>query len=107
MAVSDSGTHTSTDTTETQVAEESLEATAVFKVDLTNMAVDDVVVIRVYDKVLSSVSYAIWQQRVYRGVQVEPVVATDPLIVDTQVKCTIQQTAGSSYKAIPWALHSI
>ena len=107
MAVSDSGTHTSTDTSETQVTEESLEATAVFKADLTNMAAADVVTIRVYDKVLSSVAYAVWQERTYYGVQSEPVVATDPLIVDTQVKCTIQQTAGSSYKAIPWALHSI
>ena len=107
MALSDSGTHTATDGTETQVAEETADGTYVVKVDGVNLAADDVVVVRVYDKVLAASSYAVWRQIVLVGVQVEPVVASDPLLVDNSVKVTIQQTAGASYKAVPWALHSI
>ena len=107
MSLSDSGTHTSTDTSEVTLSEKTDPGTYVLKVDLTNMAVDDVVTVLVYDKVLPAGAYAVWQRKTYSGVQSEPVVATDPLVVDSAVKASIKQTAGSTYRDIYWALHVI
>lgn len=103
--VDSSGTQTAVISTEHILDTPTTSATYVFAVDTVNMALGDVLELRVYDMVDGTNYRLVWKgcwQHVQLGVgKVSP-----PIAVTTQGKFTLKQTAGTG-RAFPWSVRRI
>ena len=76
-----------------------------FKIDtgLMSTADADVMVLTIYDMVLSAGTLRIYKQETYTGTQTEPIKFLAPLWITQEIKVTLEQTAGVN-KNYAWAL---
>ena len=76
-----------------------------FKIDTGLMSTSDadVMVLTIYDMVLSAGTLRIYKQETYTGTQTEPIKFLAPLWITQEIKVTMQQTAGVN-KNYAWAL---
>ncbi len=76
-----------------------------FKIDTSAMSTGDgdVLVLTIYDAVLTGGAYGIYKQETYTDTQAEPIKFLAPLWITEKIKVTMEQTAGTN-KSYPWAL---
>lgn len=98
-----SGTQTATISTEHTLATDTANHTYVLVVDTANMALGDVVELRLYTKVLSGGAERLAYTTVYAHVQGLPAVYSVPVPADISCKATLKQTAGTG-RAYDWKL---
>ena len=99
-----SGTQTCTINTEHTLAELTTVGVYVLVLDTTNMVAGDTLELRVYTKNQSGKSLVVAYGPLYFvGAQAEPQKYTIPVPVDTDIKFTIKQTAGTG-RAFDWNL---
>lgn len=70
-------------------------ATYVLKVNLSNMALGDVVELRLYSEDISAGSLVQCWKASFANVQISPLVLSPPTPSDINLKCTIKQVAGT------------
>src|SRR5581483_3174438 len=104
--VDSSGTQTATIGTEHVLDSPTTSATYVFAVDTVNLALGDIVELRVYDMV-DGTNY----RQVFKGTygpvpQINNGKVSPPIAVTTQAKFTLKQTAGTG-RAFPWSVRRI
>ena len=74
-----------------------------FKIDTSNMASGDTVVLKVYDKVLGGGAFALVTQETYTNAQDLPIKFLPPQWITQEIKITLQRTAGTD-RNYYWAL---
>jgi hypothetical protein len=76
-----------------------------FKIDLSEMSTTDgdIMVLTIYDVVLSGGAYGIYKVETYEGTQADPIKFLAPLWITEKIKITLEQTDGIN-KDYPWAL---
>jgi len=76
-----------------------------FKIDTGLMSTSDadVMVLTIYDMVLTAGTLRIYKQETYTGTQTEPIKFLAPLWITEEIKITMQQTAGVN-KNYAWVL---
>ena len=75
----------------------------IWAVDMANMASVDVVQLEIRTKVYSGATSRVAYRAVYAYVQSEPIKYSIPVPVDTEIVCSIEQSAGT-VRAFPWNL---
>ncbi len=102
--VTDSDTTTADGTVQT-LTDTTANKYFTFKIDTSEMndSDGDVLVLTIYDVVLSAGVYGIYQQETYTGEQDAPIKFLAPLWITEKIKVTMEQTAGVN-KDFPWAL---
>jgi hypothetical protein len=100
-----SGTQTATIGTEHTLDSPSTSATYVFMVDTVNMANNDILELRCYDKVDATNLRVIWKGT-YQHIQVVIGKASPPLAVTAGAQFTLKQTAGTG-RSYPWSVRRI
>jgi len=74
-----------------------------FKLNTTNMASGDTVVLKIYDKVLNTSTLALVTQETYTDAQTLPIKFLPPQWITEEIKITLQRTAGTD-RNYEWAL---
>jgi len=97
------GIQTAVVNTEHSLTQQTGVGAYVLKVDLSAMDAGDSVTIRLKDKVLSAGSSGITQEATLSDAQTVVHWRSEPIPVDVEIICTLEQTAGSS-RDFPWAL---
>jgi hypothetical protein len=72
-------------------------------VDMANLAAGDIVVLRIKTKCAPGETSRVAYQAIFAGVQSEPNKYSVPVPIDTEIVCTLQQTAGTG-RDFPWNL---
>ena len=72
-------------------------------VDTTNLASGDSVTLKLYTKNQSGDSSVLAYSSVFTGAQDEPQKVSPGLPIDTEIVCTLEQTAGTN-RVFPWNL---
>lgn len=103
LALDASGTQTAVISTEHILDTPTVDAAYVFEVDTTNMALGDVLELRVYDMVDGTNYRQVWKTTCAH-VQVNVGKASPPLSTTTQAKMTLKQIAGTG-RAFPWRVY--
>ena len=103
--VDSSGTQTATIGTEHILDSPTTSATYVFSVDTVNMAIGDLLELRVYDKV-DGTNYRQVFKGTYQHVQINVGKVSPPIAVTTQAKFTLKQVAGTG-RSFPWSVRRI
>lgn len=103
-----SGTLTSTVGTEQTLLDLATPTFLVYmaKIDLTNMISGDIVILNIYNKVLSGGNLTLFFTQTYNGVQNPAGQPSVPLPADQEIKFTLYQTAGSP-RTYPWTVISL
>ena len=96
-----SGTHTFTP--EQALGTDATNGSFAFEVDATNLALGDLVNLRVYTKTLSGGAYGLAWEGTYQHVQALPHKIAPPVASDQGIMVTIRQLAGTA-RAFPWKL---
>lgn len=105
-SVNTSGTQTATLATEHTLATVTTPGTYVLAVDARNLAMGDVLELRLYAKVLSTSTAGVAYQVAYAQVQGEPVKLSVPIPITHYVQATLKQTAGTG-RSFDWELISL
>ena len=107
MAWADStGSQTATISTEHTIATPTTAATYVYEVDTVNMALGDLLELRVYDKVDATNYRQVWKA-CYQHPQINNSKVSPPLaLAGAGAKFTLKQVAGTG-RAFPWSVRSI
>lgn len=105
-AVESSGTQTATVGTEHTLATPATLNTRVLSVDLTNMALGDVVELRIYVKVASGGSQVLYTVSTYAHTQIEDAVISVPVPMPYGGQFTLKQTAGTG-RSFPWNIQTL
>lgn len=100
------GTLTSTVGTEQTLEDITSAGYYMSTVDLTNMAAGDVVLLKLYKKVLSGGSLVLVDQSTFNGVQAAPCALSLTYESLYEIKFTLYQTAGSS-RTFPWTVDQV
>jgi len=103
--VDNSGSQTATIGTEHVLDSPTTSATYVFSVDTKNLALGDLLELRVYDMV-DGTNYAQVWKATFQHAQVNNGKVSPPIAVTTQAKFTLKQTAGTG-RAFPWSVRRI
>jgi hypothetical protein len=103
--VDNSGSQTATIGTEHILDSPTAAATYVFGVDTVNLALGDLVELRVYD-MIDGVNYRQCWKGTYQHTQVNNGKKSPPIDVTTQAKFTLKQTTGTG-RAFPWSVRRI
>jgi hypothetical protein len=103
--VDSSGTQTATIGTEHTLDSPTTNATYVFHADTVNLALGDLVELRIYDMVDGTNYRQLWKGT-YQNPQINNGKASPPIAVTTQAKFTLKQTAGTG-RAFPWSVRRI
>lgn len=74
-------------------------------VDLANMALGDVVTLKVYGKARSTDTERLLYSATYTQVQAEPLVESVPVVSPHHMKVSLTQSAGTA-RTFPWAVYS-
>jgi hypothetical protein len=97
------GSQTATINTEHSLSSQTGVGIYVLVIDTANMASGDVLVIRLKTKYYTGGTVRTMQTLTYNDAQTEPNKYSLPVPVDTQIDCTLQQTAGTG-RVFPWNL---
>lgn len=90
--------------TETQLGSNSTtNGTYVLKVNATNMALGDILEIRLYTQDISSGSVLQCFKGTFANVQTSPIILSPPVPSDIALKCTLKQTAGTG-RTFTWEI---
>lgn len=100
------GDQTAVISTEHILDEDATNKTYVLLVDTNNMALGDVLELRVYTKVRSGGTYRVADKAVYSNVQAKPNKRSMPVPADIEAKFTLKQTAGTG-RVFPWKVISL
>lgn len=101
-----SGNQTAVVSTEHTLATDTTGRSYVLVVDLANLAMGDVVELRLYTKCRSGGTERLAYLRSYAHTQGEPIKYSVPVPADISCKATLTQTAGSA-RQFEWSLLSI
>jgi len=104
-----SGTQAATVATEHTLATDTTNKVYVLKADLSNLAdgtTPDIVILRLYSKILSGGTERLVYEAVYIGAQTADNVYSPPLPEDISCKATLLQTQGTG-RSFPWSLLAI
>lgn len=94
--LSDSGTTAAlTINTETTLATDTNNGTFVLEVDTSNLALGDLLEIRIYTVTLSGGTLTQVWKGTYQHVQINKHKVSPPIVTDQSIKCTLKQTAGT------------
>jgi hypothetical protein len=99
-----SGTQSASVSVEHTLASTTTAGVYVFVVDLASMASADVVVLRVKTKCISGGTSRVAYIATYAYTQGDPIKYSIPVPVDTEIVCTLEQTAGVARAGYPWNL---
>lgn len=105
MEVISSGTQAATINTE-HILDTDTPAEAkvyVLQVDTSNMALGDVLELRVKGKTLSGGDKEVYDKAVFSNVQAKPLKQSIPFATDVEVEVTLKQTVGTG-RDFPWKL---
>jgi len=97
------GTQSAVVNTEHALTQQTGVGVYVLKVDVTAMDAGDTLVIRLKDKVLSGGVSGVTQEETLNDAQTVVHWRSEPIPVDIEIVCTLEQTAGSS-RDYPWKL---
>lgn len=100
------GSQTAVISTEHTLATSTLGYSFVLVVDTVNMAMGDVVELRIYTKARTSGTERLAYLRYYANAQGEPIKYSVPVPADVSCKATLTQTAGVG-RVFEWSLLSI
>jgi hypothetical protein len=103
--VDNSGSQTATIGTEHVLDSPTTNGTYVFSVDTVNLALGDLVELRVYDMV-DGTNFRQVFKGTYQHAQINNGKVAPPIAVTTQAKFTLKQTAGTG-RAFPWSVRRI
>jgi hypothetical protein len=103
--VDSSGSQTATISTEHSLATPTTNATYEYAVDTSNMVNGDLLELRCYEMIDGSNYRQCWKGT-YQHVQTNPGKKSPPLVVITQAKFTLKQTAGTG-RVFPWSVRRI
>jgi hypothetical protein len=98
-----SGTQAAQVGVEHQLAQSAQNGTFQLYVDLSAMAIGDVVELRVYTKVLADGALGQAWKGVFSHQQVSPIPPSPPIASDVQVQVTLKQTAGTP-RSFAWKI---
>jgi hypothetical protein len=101
-----SGTQLAVISTEHTLDTETTAAVYVLVVDLSNMAIGDSLTLRMKTKVASGKTSRLAFERIFSHEQIEPNVYSSPVPIDTELVCTLTQTAGTG-RNFDWNLLKI
>lgn len=105
-SVANSGSKTATGGgTEDTLDTETTANTFVLAVDTVNMALGDVVTLKVYDRI-DGTNYRLAWEGTYSNVQVCLAKETPPMAITSAVRFTLTQSAGTG-RSFPWVVRSI
>lgn len=100
------GSQTATIGTEHVIASPTTAATYVFEVDTVNLALGDLLELRVYDKIDGANYRQMWKGT-FQHAQINAAKVSPPIAVaGAGAKFTLKQTAGTG-RAFPWSVRSI
>ncbi|MBV5305559.1 MAG: hypothetical protein J0652_02575 [Desulfobulbaceae bacterium] len=97
------GSQTATISTVHALATSVVAGIYVLVVETTNMTAGDTVIIKINTKVKSAETSRLAYTLTYTGAQTDLNKYSVPVPVDTEISCTLQQTAGTG-RAFPWNL---
>lgn len=102
--LSASGTQSATIGTEFTLATDTTNATYYFEVDMTNLALGDVLELRIYTVTLSAGTlHVAWKSSYGPAPPVNAIAASPPQPSDQSCRVTLKQTAGTA-RSLPWKL---
>jgi hypothetical protein len=94
--LADSGTTAAlTITSETTLATDTTNGTFVLEVDVSNLALGDLLEIRIYTITLSGGSLVQMWKGTYQHAQINNHISSPPIASDQSIKCTLNQQAGT------------
>jgi hypothetical protein len=103
-ALSSSGTQAATVGTEHTLATDTTVATFYYEVDLTNMALGDIVELRIYTMTLAAGTlHVAWKSTYGPSPPVAAIAPSPSQPSDQSIRATLKQTAGTS-RNFPWKL---
>ena len=103
--VDNSGSQTATIGTEHVLDTPTTNGTYEFAVDTSNLALGDLVELRCYEEIDGTNYRQVWKGT-YQHVQVNPGKKSPPLVVNSQAKFTLKQTAGTG-RTYSWSVRRI
>jgi hypothetical protein len=98
------GTQAATIGTEHSLSQQTGIGIYVLMTDTAAMEITDSITIRVKTRRASGETSRTASTYTYNGVQDEPHKYSDPVPIDTEIICTLTQTAGITAKSYPWKL---
>lgn len=105
-AVESSGTQTATVNTEHTLATPTTLNTRILSVDLSNMALGDVIELRIYVKVASGGSQVVYTVQSFAQTQSEPAYISVPVPMPYGGQFTLKQTAGTG-RSYAWNIQTL
>ena len=90
-----SGTQTATLDTEHTLTTQTSAGVYVLVVDASNLVNGDVVTFRIYTKYASGGTSRVAFEATYAHAQAMPNIYSPPIPIDTEIKCTLEQTDGT------------
>lgn len=105
-AVESSGTQTATVGTEHTLATPTTLNTRILSVDLTNLALGDVVELRLYAKVASGGSQVLYSLQTFAHTQIEDCYISVPVPMPYGGQLTLKQTAGTG-RSFAWNIQTL
>lgn len=103
VASAATGTQTAVIDTEHTLATETTAGTYILVVDTANMVLGDSVTLRIKTKYASGGTSRLAYIQTYAHAQIDLVKYSIPIPVDTEIVCTLKQTAGTG-RDFPWNL---
>ena len=105
MTIASAGTATQTAVVDTEhtLDTETVAGVYVLVVDTVNMVNGDVLELRIKTKYASGGTSRLAYSQTYAHVQSDPIKYSVPVPVDTEIICTLKQTAGTA-RDFPWNL---
>lgn len=106
-SVNTSGSQTATISTEHTLATVSAAGVFVLSVDISALAANDILILRVYGKARTSDTERLLHKGVYGPIAVAtPLVQSVPIVSPHHFKATLLQSAGTG-RAFPWAIYEL
>ena len=99
-----SDTQTATVTTEHTLTTKTDAGVYILVVDTKNMVANDILELRINTKVAAGGTSGLAYMATFAHVQAEPLKYSIPVPVDTEIVCTLKQTAGAGGRDFPWNL---
>ncbi len=97
------GSQTATIDTEHTLDTQTIAGTYVLSTDMTNLAAEDIVILRLYKKVVHDGNSILAYEKEWAGVQTEKAKESIPIVADSEVHATLEQTDGTG-RVFPWSL---
>ena len=104
VSISDSGTQTTSGTTDHTLSTRTTPGTYVLVVDLNSMAIGDIVELSIYVKPLvGGTSRLAYHASFGPGIPAEPIVFSVPVPITEEMICKLKKAAGAN-SGFPWAV---